>query len=873
MKNGSIVKVIDKVKEKIPTQGPLEYFIHHNTIHHYEHMPFFEAVKKAAIEYSCQAFMPEEYYRNKYKNRVIKRQFLYESMREFLDKNKLSLCPDILYSLLIKYPLLENKFHYQISIDTQNQYVYTREFYHGDLPNSDKNIDLGYYNDELVFQFLQAYFDYGNALWSMPHRDKGMWYCFKLMYLKSSILNRKSKKALSRILKKTEQLKVDELITYILSQSEVDDESKENYLFELIIKYKGWPGFIKSLEEQPEWINVKGIVPDFISFVAIVLVCHYATLMSLAIKRVGEPLSQKLPQHSLNFLDHFFETVARYKDVEDSLMEALPLLTDLNRQQIFHEAYERSFYFYFMSSYSPLNNREKTHQYKYQVVCCIDEREESFRRYIEMDEHCETFGCAGHFGLPILYKGYFDKHYRELCPVNVKGQFKVHEELAQEKSLLTTLIRIIGSMQWFSAVSLKTLFRGYFIVFINFIMTTIPTVLEILDARLTYKAKKTLINYKKRHLTHLKYKLEEGVNQGLSFSKRVEFAKMFLLMNGMTKYISPFVFIFGHGSISLNNPHEAAHDCGACGGGRGAPNARLMADILNDKKVRDELVKSAINIPEKTIFIGAYHNTCSDELEFFDVETLYDDPLFVNVTNTLRNAASLDAKERCRRFNSAKFGADTSYYLEHVYARVLDIRQPRPEYGHATNAVCIVGPRHLTRNLFLDRRAFLVSYNPDVDSDNTVLSTLANTAIPVCAGINLEYYFSYTDNEFYGCGTKLPHNVTSLIGVMNGYMSDLRPGLPWQMVEIHQPVRLLVFIYCSIKSISSLLGEESEFANLVKNGWIKLIIHEVTSDELLLYDNGQFVSYHSEYICPRYILPDNNIMNTKEHVEFGNIVT
>jgi uncharacterized protein YbcC (UPF0753/DUF2309 family) len=37
-----------------------------------------------------------------------------------------------------------------------------------------------------------------------------------------------------------------------------------------------------------------------------------------------------------------------------------------------------------------------------------------------------------------------------------------------------------------------------------------------------------------------------------------------------------------------------------------------------------------------------------------------------------------------------------------------------------------------------------------------LLAALLGAAGPVCAGINLEYYFSYVDNERYGSGTKLP---------------------------------------------------------------------------------------------------------------------
>ncbi len=65
---------------------------------------------------------------------------------------------------------------------------------------------------------------------------------------------------------------------------------------------------------------------------------------------------------------------------------------------------------------------------------------------------------------------------------------------------------------------------------------------------------------------------------------------------------------------------------------------------------------------------------------------------------------------------------------------------------------------------------------------------------PVCGGINLEYYFSRVDNHKLGAGTKLPHNVMGLIGVANSCDGDLRPGLPVQMIEVHDPVRLLIVV-------------------------------------------------------------------------------
>src|SRR5207302_4115548 len=101
------------------------------------------------------------------------------------------------------------------------------------------------------------------------------------------------------------------------------------------------------------------------------------------------------------------------------------------------------------------------------------------------------------------------------------------------------------------------------------------------------------------------------------------------------------------------------------------------------------------------------------------------------------------------------------------------------------------------RGLFLDRRAFLASYDAGQAPGDRSLAALLAAVIPIRAGISLEYYFSFVDNDRYGCGTKLPHNVTGLVGVMDGHARDLRTGLPWQMVEIHEPVRILFVIETS----------------------------------------------------------------------------
>jgi uncharacterized protein YbcC (UPF0753/DUF2309 family) len=133
-----------------------------------------------------------------------------------------------------------------------------------------------------------------------------------------------------------------------------------------------------------------------------------------------------------------------------------------------------------------------------------------------------------------------------------------------------------------------------------------------------------------------------------------------------------------------------------------------------------------------------------------------------------------------------------------------------------------------------------VSYDPVQDPTDKNLAALLAAAIPVCAGISLEYYFSFVDNEGYGCGTKLPHNITGLIGVMNGHASDLRTGLPWQMVEIHEPVRILFNIETTPERLMKVVNANPVVRQFVENRWIRLSTLDPDSGEIQVLRNGAF---------------------------------
>ena len=158
-----------------------------------------------------------------------------------------------------------------------------------------------------------------------------------------------------------------------------------------------------------------------------------------------------------------------------------------------------------------------------------------------------------------------------------------------------------------------------------------------------------------------------------------------------------------------------------------------------------------------------------------------------------------------------------------------------------------MGRRERTRGLFFDRRAFLTSYDPTQDdAEYSVLNRVLQAVFPVCAGINLEYYFSYVDNTGWGSGTKLPHNVAALLGVMDGAASDLRTGLPWQMVEIHEPVRIFFVIETAVKALLQIMDRNPGIGKLCRNRWVRLAALDPATGQLSVFQSGEFRPYEPQ---------------------------
>lgn len=654
--------------------------------------------------------------------------------------------------------------------------------------------------DRILVKWLSAFLDEGLADWEMPQKSQGFYKSWRLLATHDAELGNPSLKGIPETSSKA--------LTELLKDYSIDQQAS-------IFKYNfaalpGWVGYIKHrVENNTLW-------------------------------------HQQFP---LYLEDYLAVRLTIAKLLNKAILPSNDLLNDVREttklQHIWLEAWEKSFQNDLSATLTAAKQKyvdasSDKKQPDAQLVFCIDTRSELIRRHVEIVGNYETFGYAGFFGIAMDYKSPSDGLVRKSCPPIVGSAYEVTEQpkpnateqmnhylekeeekrfgeyfLKRMKNMLPSAFGFVEGSGAFYGLSLfgRTIFPG-----VSF----------------GWKRKKDT-SYE--GFSNPKANCQSDHEMEIPLEQKIGIVKSAIDLMCFTEF-APFVVLVGHGSNSANNPFGSSLDCGACAANPGKHNARLFANLANQIEVREGLKTSfGIEIPDSTTFIGAQHNTTTEEIVLFDGHIAENQQgrlqkLKQDLIDSQRTAASERSANGLANVNS-------------THKKANNWAETRPEWGLAKNGGFIIAPRLLTKNVDLNSRCFLHSYDWKQDLEGKALESIMQGPMVVTQWINNHYYFATVDNDKFGGGSKITHNVTGKFGVVQGNGGDLKTGLPLQSIMetdekmFHQPLRLSVIIQAPVATIEKILDRNANLKALLDNQWIYLMVMDPKQeDSIVTYKKG-----------------------------------
>uniref|UniRef100_UPI004048D623 YbcC family protein n=3 Tax=Roseivirga sp. TaxID=1964215 RepID=UPI004048D623 len=785
-----ISATLRKAAKKIAPLWPLENFVAVNPYLGLTDLNFKDAAEDLANHGGIQSTLPQSYYLEKIDAGIITKTDLSKA----LVQNRIKLDAEAFLEAL------KNDFNDAKSAKTSLTVA--------DLATKVTNKDWDRFMTARISAWATSHFDTGQASWSSAKKNEKPFLAWKE---EAEIDRTTDLSGLKGFRKMAKSLPDDplEATLFAFEILGIPNNKKDMYLHSLLLRMSGWSGHAARLDWDNELNGGKdGILIEFLA----VLICWEACL--------------------LGALDHM-ELQEQWKNtIKAPISKNMKNQSYLSHRLILQEAFDLAGQRNIIEKFTnptPTNKRTKK-QALAQAIFCIDVRSEVFRRNLEIvNSDIETLGFAGFFAFPIEYVPIGHEKGEANCPVLLTTGPTIIEELSDAKANQVAInSRIInhqitqvwksfkaGAITCFSFVSpmglsyLPKLFTDSFAI-----TRPVPQPDKAGLSKQSSKNKRISLSSNSHH----------DRTVGIPIDQQIQMAKNALTAMSLTSDFAKYVMIVGHGSTSVNNPHATGLDCGACGGHSGEANAKVAAAVLNNVAVREALKKEGISIPDSTIFLACLHDTTTDEVSIFNEPDVADSQLLElsHLKQSLAKAGLAARTERSMRMS------DKKYNDKDIIARSKDWSQIRPEWGLAGCNAFVVAPRERTQHLNFGGRSFLHSYKWEMDKNFSVLELIMTAPMVVTSWISLQYYASTVDNKHFGSGNKTLHNVTSGIGVLEGFTGDLRVGLPIQSVHDgeqyqHEPLKLNVIIEAPISAMNQILEKHHSVKNLCDNGWIYLL--------------------------------------------------
>lgn len=445
-------------------------------------------------------------------------------------------------------------------------------------------------------------------------------------------------------------------------------------------------------------------------------------------------------------------------------------------------------------------------------VFCIDVRSELMRKCLESFRY-KTIGAAGFFNLAITVESTTSS--ANYCPVIVNPELSLDgKKLNQARktdfaSLAATLSQGISSLSFVEFFGLHYLFQ--------FIKNSLPKIFKPSNCA-----------------TSVQFDIEQVITawqRANKFDYLITCLSAFLKVLNLSDSTPKYVVICGHRADVNNNHFHSKLQCGACGGQSGELNAQLMCALLNESQIRTALKTHNHNISETTRFIPAIHNTAADQLHLLEIDhkncTIFEQ--IKSNLNSINASSTMRLQHKYQKYNR---NAPTNH----------DWSETQPDLGLVSNSLFIIADRHITQGIDLADSAFLQNYNPNADTDLSLLTSILEGPVSVALGINMQYNFAALSKDVLSSHSKTTHNLVSTLGVMQGQLSDLRLGLPYEAFSdnqscFHEPHILSVVIHQTAENIAKVINKTQSFKTYLKHQWLKLYILDVHSNQVIAYED------------------------------------
>ena len=797
---------IDEACARIAPLWPLKHFVAVNPFFGLRDQTFQEASDTLARIVDSKLYMSRDYYREQLASGRISREDLVQAIER---------CGCSLDAATVEWTLADKAPQPKMGMVPVSEVL---ERVEGGLWSS--------FVTERISLHCAAYFDLGQAIISMPWRDKPLYESWRLA---AAIDRSPAMMGLSQFRADVAKLprQPRAAIAWALVQLGIPDAAVERYLHASLLSIGGWAAWARYLRWQAELVGQRN--DSIVDLLAIRLMWDVLLFKekntAALVARWREMLTASMRPPSAK---------RQSSAVIDRIM--------LNAMEI---GFQRSVIAGLSSNLAGAGQADKPTQAPVrpavQAAFCIDVRSEVFRRSLEtVAPAAQTIGFAGFFGIFIEYVPLGASAGQSHVPVIFNPAYRIYEQVkagneqASAQQLVKRRQRIGLSKAWkgfklsasscFSFVEAAGLIYGPKLLLDSFGWSRpVPDPFtQGLDEQAINKVGPTLSAIPKAqccpHHDH------SGIPEG----DWVDNAARILGAMSMTSNFARLVLLAGHGSTTVNNPHATGLDCGACAGQTGEASARVVVAMLNQPAVRRGLRERGIDIPEDTWFLAGLHDTATDDVRLFDTDDvpkqLTQD--LAQLRQWLEQAGDLTRMQRAVVLGTADL-SDRAIEAD-MRLRSRDWSQIRPEWALANNAAFIAAPRDRTLGVDLAGRAFLHEYQWQNDSEFKILELIMTAPMVVANWINMQYYGSVVDNQRFGSGNKVLHNVAGgAIGVLEGNGGDLRVGLPLQSLHdgkrwVHEPLRLSVFIEAPEAAIDDIIARHELVRQLIENGWLHL---------------------------------------------------